>query len=243
MFLSLTLSFSRSQTHTQTLAWPFPWSQLTFTQRRLWFFFRFLLPLSKIAFSIPIFSPLALIHPTLFCPPSSPLFNHLRSYFDFTCLLSSSPSPTASHYLPNPPLCLHLFGSFTPLSIYPQSYISLLHTSKPVFTLYRIFQNAENLRFPHLHRSLPFLPSLSLTPTKGCPCTIPSLPSSIPQSLFSVCSRPVLTKSVSSQVSLLSILTSGLQNRDKHAHWDSCVLKHTDACIYKHAPESTHGSL
>lgn len=198
MFLSLTLSFSRSQTHTQTRAWPFPWSQLTFTQRRLWFFFRFLLPLSKIAFSIPIFSPLALIHPTLFCPPSSPLFNHLRSYFDFTCLLSNSPSPTASHYLPNPPLCLHLFGSFTPLSIYPQSYFSLLHTSKPIFTLYRIFQNAENSRFPHLHRSLPFLPSLSLTPHQRLP-----LHHSLPPFLYPSVSILCLFKACFNEVSLL----------------------------------------
>lgn len=243
MFLSLTLSFSRSQTHTQTRAWPFPWSQLTFTQRRLWFFFRFLLPLSKIAFSIPIFSPLALIHPTLFAllrPPYLTIYVHILTspasslapllpLLPTTSLIPPSASTCLVHLLLYQSILGPIFHCYTP----PSQYLLFTEFSKMLKIYVSLICTVPSL----------FYPLFLLPPTKGCPCTIPSLPSSIPQSLFSVCSRPVLTKSVSSQVSPLSILTSGLQNRDKHAHWDSCVLKHTDACIYKHAPESTHGSL
>lgn len=186
MFLSLTLSFSRSQTHTQTRAWPFPWSQLTFTQRRLWFFFRFLLPLSKIAFSIPIFSPLALIHPTLFCPPSSSLFNHLRSYFDFTCLLSSSPSPTASHYLPNPPplppLVWFIYSSINLSSVL---FFTATHLQANIYSLQN-FPKCWKFTFPSFAPFPPFSTlSFSYPPPKVALAPFPpSLPLSL--SLYSL---------------------------------------------------------
>lgn len=138
-----------------------------------------------------------------FTPPFFALL--LPPYLTIYVHILTSPASSLAPLLPLlpttsliPPSASTCFGSFTPLSIYPQSYFSLLHTSKPIFTLYRIFQNAENLRFPHLHRSLPFLPSLSLTPHQRLP-----LHHSLPPFLYPSVSILCLFKACFNEVSLL----------------------------------------
>lgn len=185
-----------------------------------------------LSFTPPFFAlllpPYLTIYVHILTSPASSLAP-LLPLLPTTSLIPPSASTCLVHLLLYQSILSPIFHCYTP----PSQYLLFTEFSKMLKIYVSLICTVPSL----------FYPLFLLPPTKGCPCTIPSLPSSIPQSLFSVCSRPVLTKSVSSQVSPLSILTSGLQNRDKHAHWDSCVLKHTDACIYKHAPESTHGSL